>query len=210
MGPLLMTGLSSLGAAVALGLISTGTWPPDGAPVSRQVQSGRSLAIILMAFCLGAAVLGTVVGLLAIFVAGDVTDPADGLFAAGPAAIGGIIGLALVARQRGVGDPRISTLAAVYILNIVVLGIVVAMLAIFVVEEATKNLTDWPFLVLGMISGASALAIGATGATGVRAMRGVDEQAGKAIAQALISRSGLLQIPIVAASAIAIALIVLS
>jgi hypothetical protein len=41
-------------------------------------------------------------------------------------------------------------------------------------------------------------------------MRGVDEQTGKAIAQAQVSRSGLIQIPFVAASAIAIALIVLS
>jgi hypothetical protein len=163
-----------------------------------------------MAFCMGAAVLGTVVGLLAIFVASDVTDPADGLFAAGPAAIGGIIGLALVARQRAAGDPRISTLAAIYILNIVVLGIVVALLALSIVEGPTKDLADWPFVVLGLISGASALAIGATGATAVRAMRGVDEQTRKAIAQAQISRSGLIQIPFVVASALAIALIVLS
>jgi hypothetical protein len=209
-GPLLMTGLSCFGAAVALGLISTGTWPPDEAPVSRQVTTGRSLAFILMAFSMGVAVLGTVVGLLAIFVAGYVADPAKALLAAGPAVIGGIIALALVARQRGAGDPRISTLAAVYILNIVVLGIVVALLTLFIVQEPAKDLADWPFVILGLINGASALATGATGATAVRAMRRVDEQRGKAIAQGQISRSGLIQVPFVAASAIAIALIVLS
>jgi hypothetical protein len=208
-GPLLMTGLSCFGAAVALGLISTGTWPPDEAPVSRQAPTGRSLAIIFMAFSMGTAVLGTVVGLLAIFVARDVADPADGLLAAGPAVIGGIIALALVARQRGAGDPRISTLAAVYILNIVGLGTVVALLALFIVEGPARDLAGWPFVILGLINGASALATGATGATAVRAMRGVDEQTRKAIAQAQISRSGLIQIPFVAASAIAIALIVL-
>jgi hypothetical protein len=205
-----MTGLSCFGAAVALGLISPATWPPDEAPVSRQIPTGRSLAIILMAFSIGVAVLGTVVGLLAIVVAGDVADPADGLLAAGPAVIGGIIALALVARERGAGDPLISKLAAVHILNIVVLGIVVALLALFIVQEPTKDLADWPFVILGLINGASALAIGATGATAVRAMRGVDEQTGKAIAQAQIFRSGLIEIPFVAASAIAIALMVLS
>ena len=91
MGPLLMTGLSAFGAAVALGLISTGTWPPDGAPVSRQVPTGRSLAIILMAFCMGVAVLGTVVGLLAIFVA---------------VVLGGILAVVLLASGlRGRKDP---------------------------------------------------------------------------------------------------------
>lgn len=210
MGPLLMTGLSCFGAAVALGLISTGTWPPDEAPVSRQVPTGRTLAFILMAFSLGVGVLGTVVGLLAIFVAGDVADPANALLAAGPAVIGGIIGLALVARQWGAGDSRISTLAAVDILSVVVLGIVVALLTVFIVQQPTKDLADWPFVILGLINGASALAIGATGATAVRAMRGVDEQRGKAIVKAQISRTSLIQITFVAASAIAIALIVLS
>jgi hypothetical protein len=209
-GPLLMTGLSCFAAAVALGLISTGTWPPAEAPVSRQVPTGRSFAFILMAFSLGVAVLGTVIGLLAIFVAGDVADPADALLAAGPAVIGGIIALALVVRQRATGDPLISTLAAAYILNIVVLGIVVALLTQFIVQEPTKDLADWPFVIFGLINGASALATGAIGATAVRAMRGVDEQTGKAIAQAQISRIALIQIPFVAASAIAIALIILS
>ena len=210
MGPLLMTGLSAFGAAVGLGLIAAGTWPPDGAPASRQVPTSRGLAIILMAFCLGAAVLGTVVGLLAIFIAGEVTDPVAGLLAAGPAAVGGLIGLVLVARHWRVGDPRISTLSAVYILNIVALGIVVAMLVLFIVEEPTKDLTDWPFVVCGLINGTCALAIGASGGTAVRAMRGADEQAGTAIVRAQISRNGLLQVPIIASSAIAIALIFLS
>jgi hypothetical protein len=124
--------------------------------------------------------------------------------------IGGIIAFALVARQRGAGDPLISKLAAIHILNIVVLGIVVALLALVIVQEPTKDLADWPFVILGPINGASALAIGATGATAVRAMRGVDEQTGKVIAQAQIFRSGLIEIPFVAASAIPIALIVLS
>jgi hypothetical protein len=79
-----MTGLSCFGAAVALGLISPATWPPDEAPVSRQVPTGRSLAISHMAFSMGVGVLGTVVGLLAVVVAGAVAEPADGLLAAGP------------------------------------------------------------------------------------------------------------------------------
>jgi hypothetical protein len=61
------------------------------------------------------------------------------------------------------------------------------------IEGPTKDLADWSFVVLGLINGASALAIGATGATAVRAMRGVDEQTGKAIA-----------LPFVVASAIAL------
>ena len=209
MGPLLMTGLSCFGAAVALGLISTGTWPPVGEPVGRQVQTGRGLAFILMAFSLGVAALGTVVGLLAILVAGDV-DPADGSLAAGPAVADGIIGMVLVVRHRRIGDPSVTTLAAVYVLGIANLGIVVALLALFIVEEPTKSLTDWPFVILGLISGVSALAIGATGASAVRALRVVDEQTATAIVQGQISRVVVIQVPIIGAAAVAIALIVLS
>jgi F0F1-type ATP synthase membrane subunit c/vacuolar-type H+-ATPase subunit K len=208
LGPLVMTGLSCFGSAVALGMIATGTWPADGAPVSRQVPSQRSLAIIFMAFSMSIAVIGTVVGLLAIFVAGAVTDATYGLLAAGPAVVGGLIGLVLIARHRRVGDSAISALAAMYVLGAAVLGCVVALMALVVVEEPTKSLTDWPFVILGLVSGASALAIGATGATAVRAMRGADEQTAKAIMSAQISRIGIFQIAYVAAGLIAILLIV--
>ncbi len=209
MGPLLMTGLSCFGGAVALGLIAEATWPPDGAPVGRRVPTGRSLAFILIAFCVGVATLGTVVGLLAVFEAGAVTDTAFGLLAAGPAVGGGLIGLVLVARHWRAGDPRISAFAAVNVLGVAVLGCVVALMALFVVEEAPKDLTDWPFAILGLVSATSALAIGVTGASAVRALRGVDEHTAKAIASAEISRCALLQVAFVGASAAAIVLIVL-
>jgi hypothetical protein len=207
-GPLLVTGLSTFGAAVALGLIASGTWPSDGTPTTRQVPTGRSLAIVLMAFCVGVACLGTVVGLLDIFIAGDVADPADGLLAAGPSVVGGLIGLILVGRHARAGDPTVTTLAALYVVTTASLGIVVALLALFVVEEPTKSLPDWPFVIVGLINAACALAIGATGATAVAGMLGVDEPTSSAIARAQIMRCALLQIPFVAASAVAIVLIV--
>ncbi len=209
MGPLLMTGLSCFGAAVGLGLIATGTWPSDGAPVSRSVPNQRGLAVILMAFCQGVGVLGVVVGLLAIFVAGSMADPAYGLLAAGPAVVGGLIGLALVIRHWRSGNPEISSLVALFIVGIVVLGIVVAMLTVLIVPEPTKILSDWPFVVLGLINGSAALAIGATGAGGVAALRGVDELTARTIGNAQVSRCLPFQIAYIGASAAAVLLIVL-
>jgi hypothetical protein len=205
-----MTGLSSFGAAIALGLIATGTWPPDGAPPKRGIPTSRGLAVILIAFCMGAAVLGTVVGLLAIFVAGPVAQPGYGLLAAGPALAGGVVGLILVARQLDHGDPYVLTFAAVYILGIGSLGVAVALMAVFVVERATKSIADWPFVILGLVSGGAAIAIGATGATAVTAMRGADEQTARAISKAQIQRTFVFQLAFIAASTVAILLIVLS
>jgi hypothetical protein len=206
---MLMSGLSCFGAAIALGLISAGTWPPEGAPVGREVLTGRGLSSILLAFCLAPGVLGVVVGLLTIFVAGDLTDPAVGLFAAVPAVIGGIVGLALVAHRARAGDQSISTLAALNILGIAFLGVVVAMMALLIVEEPTKDLTDWPFVVLGLINGASALAIGVTGGAAVQSMRGADEPNRRAIAGAQISRTSTFMTASCVACVIAIALILL-
>jgi hypothetical protein len=210
MGPLAMTGLSGFGAAIAIGLIAAASWPADEPAGGHQAASARGLAVILMAFCLGIAVLGTVVGLLAIFVAGAVTDTADGLFAAGPAVVGALIGLALIARHWRVADRGTAAFAAVYVFAIANLGCVVALLGVFVVEPAAKSLADWPFVILGFVSGATALAFGATGATAVRSMQGADESAAKAIVAAQISRSALLQIVFTTAGVVAVLLIVLS
>jgi hypothetical protein len=204
-----MTGLSCFGAAIALGLIARGGLPPDDPSAKRQIPTSRSIAVILMAFCVGAATLGTIVGLLAIFVAGDVAEPSYGLLAAGPAIAGGVIGLILVARHRDQRNPSISAFAAIYILGITALGGTVALLALFIVEEATKSLTDWPFVILGLVSGGAALAIGTTGASAVRAMQGADEEKAKAVTKAVMSRVVWFQIAYLGASIVAILLIVL-
>lgn len=201
MGALLMTGLASFGAAVAIGLLAAGTSRPAG-------TVSRRLAIVQMAYCQGIAVLGTVVGLLAV-TAGAVPDHAGGLLAAGPAAAGAIVGLGLVVRHRLRSDPGISTFGAMFVVGLAILGIVVALLAVFFRDVGTTTLTDWPFIILGPVSTASALAIGVTGARALGSMMGADEETAKVIAAAQISRSVLFQLAAIGASVVAILLILI-
>jgi hypothetical protein len=201
MGALLMTGLASFGAAVAIGLLAAGTSRPTR-------TASRSLAIVQMAFCEGIAVLGTMVGLLAVMT-GAVPDPAGGLLAAGPAAAGAIVGLGLVVRHRPDSDPGVSTMGAMFVVGLAVLGIVVALLAFLIPQVGTTTLTGWPFIILGPVSAASALAIGVTGARALGSMAGADEETAKAIAARQISRGALFQLPAIGASVVAILLILI-
>jgi F0F1-type ATP synthase membrane subunit c/vacuolar-type H+-ATPase subunit K len=204
MGAMLMTGLACLGATIAIALIATSTLRPVG--VSTDPPTSRSLAIILLAFVQGVAVLGVVVGLLAIF-AGKVPDPASGLIAAGPAVAGAIVGLVLVVRNRRASDPKLLAIGATYIVAPAMLGVVVALLANFVVVVGAPRLLDWPFIILGATSSASALAIGVTGARTIRSTAGVNEQTRKALTSAQISRCALFQAASFGASAVAILLV---
>ena len=49
MGPLVMTGLATFGAAVGIGLLMSGTYPTSE-PIDGRVPTSRGLAIVLMAF----------------------------------------------------------------------------------------------------------------------------------------------------------------
>jgi F0F1-type ATP synthase membrane subunit c/vacuolar-type H+-ATPase subunit K len=208
MGPMLMTGLACLGTAVGLGLLVSGTWRPVDEPVDRRVPTGRSLAIILMAFCESFAILGVIAGLLAILVVKAV-HPGDGIFAAALGILGTVIGLGLVASQRRMADPVMSMIAGSYIAGVGVLGIVVAVLANVIVESGTRSLTEWPFVITGLISGASALAIGVIGGPAIQSMQGADPATSKAIVNAQIFRCLPFQVAGIGASVVAILLMVL-
>ncbi len=101
MGPMLFTGLACLGAAIAVGLLSSRTSPPS--PGAAVPEASRALAIVLMAFAQGIGVLGAVVGILAV-VFGTVAEPSDGVYAVVPAIIGGIIGWEFIAWRRTSSD----------------------------------------------------------------------------------------------------------
>jgi F0F1-type ATP synthase membrane subunit c/vacuolar-type H+-ATPase subunit K len=209
MGPMLMTGLACLGGAIGIGLIASGTWPATE-PTPGRATSGRGLAIILIAFCQGGAVLGVVAGLLAIFIAGAVTRPEYGLLAAGPALVGALIGIILIARHWRVGDRLFSVVAGLYVLGLAILGSVVTLLAWLIIDVPAHRLSDWPFLILGLVSAASTLAIGVTGASAVASLRGADEQTIKRIRAAQITRSAVFELGFIGATLAAIALIFLS
>lgn len=208
MGPALMTGLACFGAAVGIGLLVSGTWRSVAGTADQVARRARGLALILMAFGQGIAVMGVVVGLLDIFL-GPTRNPSDGLLAAVPAVAGSLIGLGLIVRHLPSGDRQFSAIAALYVVALAVLAIVVALLGYFIDETGTGNLADWPFAILGLISGTSAMAIGWTAASRIRAMQGADEATAKSITAAAISRAAIFQAAAVASSVVAIALIII-
>jgi hypothetical protein len=78
--------------------------------------------------------LRAVVGLVALIVAESVTDPAYGIVAVGPAVAGALIGLVLVVRHWRASDRGVSAIVVSSILGIAFMGIVVALLASYIVE----------------------------------------------------------------------------
>ena len=205
MGPLLFTGLACFGGAVAIGLVAASTSRPVG--VTGEAAASRGLAIVLMAFAQGIAVLGVVIGLLAVTL-GAVRDPAGGLLAAGPAVAGAVVGIGLIVRRAASSDAQVSIVAAMFIVGMAVLGIVVALLGVFIVEVERSTLSDWPFVILGFASGASAIAIGVTGTRTVPKMTGADDQTRKALQSAQISRIVPFEAIAVGCSGIGILLVV--
>ena len=203
MGPMLMTGLACFGAAVAIGLLARATWQPTATVVD---ATTRSLAYILMAFAEGVAVVGIVVGILAVN-AGVVTDPAVGVLAAGPAVLGVVVGMTLVVGAAARSDPQMSFFGVLFIVPLGVLGVVVALLATFLVADAASNLVVWPFLLLAPACAASALAVGMSGGVAIRSMRGVDEPTAVAIHAEGVSRCARFVAVALVSTVIAIALI---
>jgi hypothetical protein len=185
LGPLLLTGMACFGAAVANGLLAASTSRP--AVEAAAATRSRRLAILSIVFASGIGIQGVVAGLLAIFL-GEVRGPTAALLAAGPAVVGAIVGLGLIVRRAGTLDARVSTLAVAQIILLAVLGIVVALLAVIIVEEGTTRISDWPFVLLGLAAGASAFAIGATGAWVIPTMTGTDESTATAMYSAQIAR----------------------
>lgn len=207
MGVLVMTGLACFGGAVAIGMVASSTIPTVG--FKRGEPSIRGLAIILIAFCEGPAVLGVSVGLLAIY-AGLVQDASSGMLAAGVAVIGASLGIGLIAANWARTDRSVAAYGMVSAAALGSLGIVVAIVASVIHEIGLGTIAAWPFAVLGTASALSTVAIGATGARSLRSMDGSDAADIKAIAEAQISRSALFLFVAVGAAAIAGLLVVLA
>ena len=145
MGPLLMTGLTCFGSAVAVGLVASSQARSRG-PV--EARAGRQLAIILIAFVTGSGILGVVIGVLAVMF-GEVRDPGSGILAGAPAILGLVIGLAVLIRQAGDAERSTWTIGALYVVAIATLGLVVASLAVLISEIGRPPPPDWPFAVPG-------------------------------------------------------------
>ncbi len=205
MGALAMTGLACFGAAIAIGLIaSAAPRTPGNAPVAPGI---RGLAMILIAFTMGSAVLGVIVGLLTIFEPG-IHDPTSGLLAVASALVGLVVGLGLMARNAGRADPQVSAFAALFIIGTAILAVVVAILAVFIPSEVVTTLANWPFVVLGMASAGATIAIGLSGAAALRSMVGLDDPSAKVFVAKAISRVFPFQAIGIGVSAVAIMLVV--
>lgn len=207
MGPMLFTGLACFGAAVAQGLIASRAERTTTFQVA--ATSSRGLAIILLAFVQGAAVLGVVIGILSI-VYGAVPNPNDGLFAAAPAIVGAIIGWELILLRRRRVDPAVAPMGFAFIGGIATLGLVIAVLAAVINSRAHAPVNNAAFVILGALSGAAALGNGVTGGRSLAAIASADDQRVMAIRTAQITRSALFQGVSVIATVVAILLLTLT
>ncbi len=206
MGPLVMTGLATFGAAVGIGLLMSGTYPTSE-PIDGRVPTSRGLAIVLMAFCAGLGVLGIVAGLLAVML--DVTvEPNDSLLAAGPAVMGALVGIAIIVRNRPTMNAALVPISISFIVGMAMLGVMVTVIAFSLGGLGTNLPIDGPFEILGLVSLIASVAIGRSGAAAIRSMNGASDDARRAISGRQIARSGLFQAAGVAASVIAIVLVV--
>ena len=211
MGPLLMTGLACFGAAVGIGLLASAAVLPAGPParIASYRTASRGLVIILAAFVEGVAVLGIVVGLLAVE-SGLVADPSDGIFAAAPALVGAIIGLGLILVNASTLDTQTAAFCAMFTIAIGLLGVVVAALAWFIAVPVAQTGVGLTFTVLGLISGAAAIGLGAVGGRGVGVIPDGDLDAQKAYQSRVVYRSMPFQVAAIGASAVAIVLVVIN
>lgn len=151
-----MTGLVLLGAAIGLGLLASHSRP---ASVPADAPRIRAILTIAAAFIQGIGVLAVVVGLLAVEL-GEAAGQTSALLVAGLAVAGALLGIGLIARTAGRVDPKAALLGAMFVIGLGTLGAVTGILAIVLDERASSLPPDWPFVAIGVISGACALAIG--------------------------------------------------
>ena len=202
MGAMLLTGLACLGAELGHALLVT----RSSAKVNDAV---RRFTIIALALPQGLAVIGVVVGLLAVF-SGKVHDPATSLLAAGLAVLGGLIALAVILRDRSEHDPRLVAIGAAYVAGLAVLGAVVAALAMLVTDVSPTPVTDWPLVVLGPIIGLAALSLGWLAAGSIGQIAATPPSASNAAVAKSINRLFVVQMIGVAAGVAAIAVLELA
>jgi len=165
MGPLALTGLVCLGAAIGLGLLASQARPAtDPADAPRM----RGLLTLAAAFIQGIGVLAVVVGLLAVE-SGKAAGSSSAVLVAGLALAGALLGIALIVRDAGRVDPRAALLGAMFTIGLGTLGAVVGILAIVLDERASTSPPDWLFVAIGLVGGACALAIGRVGSRALMA-----------------------------------------
>ena len=206
MGPLVLTGLAAFGAAIGVGWVVASTSATTPVPQDRRAPSARRFAITSMAYAQGTAVLAAVAGILSVTLRAAPAE-SDRLLAAGPAVLGALIGLGLVARRGSGADRGVAAQGVMFILGTAVLGVATTILATVLTAKALTPI-DGPFAALGLVAMAAALALGRNGAQAIRAMAHADEAEAKRVMARWVVRSALLQIPGAGASFIAIVLIV--
>jgi F0F1-type ATP synthase membrane subunit c/vacuolar-type H+-ATPase subunit K len=161
-GPMLLTGLACCGAAIAIGWMTTAATADRGIVDANRTRRGAT--VIAMAMAEGLGILGVVVGLLDINVRAVESGPA-GFLAALPAVAGSLISLALIEKD-GFRGP-VTVLGLMFSGGLGSLGVVVGALASILSGTGTPPL-DAPFIALGVLMAAAALAIAAVGAPMIR------------------------------------------
>jgi hypothetical protein len=164
------------------------------------------MAILAMAFVGGSAVLGVVVGLVAIMVGARLGAGSTRLLLTLTLA-GVLIGAFMVLRSRGRLDRSTVTEAAFWGAALAVLGVVVAILSLVIHRFSIGSAPEWVFLILGLVAAGGAIGVGLVGS---RAINEVDRLGGEA-ARTATSRAIRSMVPFqvgyVAASFVAIALL---
>jgi F0F1-type ATP synthase membrane subunit c/vacuolar-type H+-ATPase subunit K len=191
LGPLIMTALAAAAAAPAIGWISASTRRPVES-LGRGMPSGRSLAIVSMAFCEGIAILGVVAGILAIFWSGPVA-PSDLLLAGVLPVAGAILGVALVVRDRTTTDSRVAIQAMVFVLGLGVLGPVVSLLGSITARNRVESANPELYLILGLAQLLAIVGIARTSAGSIRSMQGADLATTRGILARQMLRSARLE-----------------
>ena len=202
MGPLAMTGLVLLGAAIGLGLLASRSRP---ASVRTDAPRIRALLTIAAAFIQGIGVLAVVVGLLAVEL-GDAAGQSSAPVVAGLAVAGALLGIGIIARSAGRVDPQAALLGAMFTIGLGTLGAVTGILAIVLDERGTGAPPDWPFIVVGIVGGVCALSIGWVGGRALTAATAADADLA-AIRTAMLRR--IVPLDVVAIAAIGVGLLLL-
>ena len=189
MGPLAMTGLVLLGAAIGLGLLASRSRP---ASVRTDAPRIRALLTIAAAFIQGIGVLAVVVGLLAVEL-GDAAGQSSALVVAGLAVAGALLGIGIIARSAGRVDPQAALLGAMFTIGLGTLGAVTGILAIVLI-------------VVGIVVEVCDLSIGCVGDRALTAATAADADRA-AIRTAMLRR--IVPLDVVAIAAIGVGLLLL-
>lgn len=198
-----MTALTVLGASLAIGVVASRTPAPGPAPGLRELWPPRNLAIVLFGFAEGIAVVGVVVGLLAVDT-GLVDQDVNRVLAIAPGIGGAILGIVIVFRTDGAPYRQLQIIAASFIAGLGVLAGIVALLSVVIDEIATEPRADWPFVIAGLIAGLAAFGIGWLGSEHISALASTETATMQAEISKQISRVVPLEAVAVLASAAAI------